>query len=103
MEDCKMQLEWCLAAGQTAEEDKNKPVVQIAMQAVTLDDDAFDDWTLNRLESTLGPMPVEAHSTEAGAGQGALPANPQAVVGMMESVQAIQQMLMRYNACLSST
>ena len=92
MEDCEMQREWCLAAGQTADEGKNKPVVQIAMQAVTLDDDAFDDWAFNRLESTLGPLPTEAHSTGVGAGQGALPANPQAFAGMMESAQAIQQM-----------
>ena len=92
MEDCKVQLEWCLASGQTADEGKNKPVVQIAMQAVTLDDDAFDDWTFNCLESTLGPMPAEAQSIDAGAGQVALPANPQAFAGMMESAQAIQQM-----------
>jgi hypothetical protein len=41
---------------------KNKPVIQIAMQAVTLDDDAFDDWAFNCLESTLGPVHAGAEA-----------------------------------------
>jgi hypothetical protein len=92
IEDCKMQLKWCLAAGQTADEGKNKPVVQIAMQAVTLDDDAFDDWAFNRLESMLGPVTAATEAAQTIPGTVLPPTQHQDFRGMMESAQAIQQM-----------
>jgi hypothetical protein len=92
IEDCKMQLKWCLTAGQTADEGKNKPVVQITMQAVTLDDDAFDDWAFNRLESTLGPVHAGAEAAQTTPGRVLPPTQHHERVGMMESAQAIQQM-----------
>ena len=51
----------------TVDEGRHKPAVQIAMQAVTLDDEAFDDWAFNRFEATLGPMPTEVQGAVVGA------------------------------------
>jgi hypothetical protein len=62
------------------------------MQAVTLDDDAFDNWAFNRLESTLGPVHAGAEAAQTTPGRVLPPTQHHELVGMMESAQAIQQM-----------
>jgi hypothetical protein len=55
---------WCLMAGQSGANGKNK--VFLETSPITIVDDDFDCWVSNRLDITLGPCPGGAPQAMAG-------------------------------------
>ncbi len=61
---------WCLVACQTGNRGKSKVFLDIVPVIITIDDEEFDRWVGNKLNSTLGPQASGAPPTPTTAAAG---------------------------------